>query len=171
MPEQHDISVREFESTDLAAVKRLIHKTIDTCYSQVYPEEAVRFFKNWHSNDRILQDAEEGLTIVLEKTRQAIGTGTIVGDKITRVFVDPALQRRGFGKLIMRKLEDTAISSGIPVVKLDASLPSKNFYDSLGYVTLQATFLEVENGKKLDFYRMEKPLVGKVSDGPIQSGL
>ena len=78
-----------------------------------------------------------------------------------RVFVEPAFQKRGFGKLIMQKLEEKAISQGIKIVKLDASLPSKKFYDSLGYVTLEKTFLEVENGKKLDYYKMEKSLIGE----------
>jgi predicted GNAT family N-acyltransferase len=77
-----------------------------------------------------------------------------------RVFVEPALQKRGLGKLIMQKLEEKALSSAISIVKLDASLPSKKFYDSLGYVTLEETFLEVENGKKLDYYKMEKSLIG-----------
>lgn len=77
-----------------------------------------------------------------------------------RVFVEPAFQKRGFGKLIMQKLEEKALSEGISVVKLDASLPSKKFYDSLGYVTLEETFLEVENNKRLDYYKMEKSLKG-----------
>jgi hypothetical protein len=38
-------------------------------------------------------------------------------------------------------------------------LPSKRFYDSLGYITLEETFLEVENGKRLDYYKMQKSLI------------
>jgi hypothetical protein len=47
------------------------------------------------------------------------------------------------------------------VVILDASIPSKRFYDSLGYVTLEETFLEVENNKRPDFYKMQKSLVAE----------
>ena len=75
-----------------------------------------------------------------------------------RVFVVPEFQKLGFGKLIMHNLEEKALSTAITAVTLDASLPSKRFYDSLGYVTLEETFLEVENGKKLDYYKMEKSL-------------
>ncbi|MHC4570620.1 MAG: GNAT family N-acetyltransferase [Planctomycetota bacterium] len=151
-------SIREFKPSDLGAVTSLIHNTIDTCYSEAYPKEAVQFFKDWHCDDRILQQAKEGYTIVLEKNNKIIGTGTVLGDEIMRVFVEPALQKRGLGKLIMQKLEEKALSAAISVVKLCASLPSKKFYDSLGYVTLEETFLEVENGKKLDYYKMEKSL-------------
>lgn len=153
-----NLSVREFEGSDLPAIKALVDRTIDVCYVGFYPREAVQFFKDWHCNDRIVTDAAEGHTVVIEQDGQVIGTGTIVGDEIKRVFVDPAFQKRGFGRLIMRELEDRAISAGIGAVKLDASLPSKEFYDSLGYVTLEKTFLEVENNKRLDFYKMEKAL-------------
>ncbi|MCX5645380.1 MAG: hypothetical protein NTZ17_12005 [Phycisphaerae bacterium] len=46
-------------------------------------------------------------------------------------------------------------------MKLDASLPSKAFYDGLGYTTVEATFLPVENGRRLDFLKMQKTLLGK----------
>ena len=162
MSEQNHISTRVFQSSDLIAVKSLVQITIDACYSKVYPKEAVQFFKDWHCDERILKNAKEGYTILLHQDNRIVGTGTIVDDEVMRVFVDPAFQRRGFGRLIMRKLEKRAVSTGIDVVKLDASLPSKTFYEALGYVTLERTFLEVGNNRRLDFYKMEKALVGRV---------
>jgi GNAT superfamily N-acetyltransferase len=153
-----DISVRRFKPSDLDTVKSLIQRTIDACYSKVYCKEALQFFKDWHYDNRILNDAKEGYTIVLQKNNEVVGTGTIVGDEIRRVFVEPAFQRQGFGKIIMRKLEAKALALRIHLVKLDASIPSKVFYDSLGYVTFEETFLEVENHKRLDFYKMQKTL-------------
>jgi GNAT superfamily N-acetyltransferase len=153
-----DITIRKFKSSDLDTVRGLIQNTIDVCYSDVYSKEAVRFFKDWHCDENVLKDAKEGYTIVLERDSRIIGTGTIVGDEIKRVFVEPAFQKHGFGNILMQKLEEKALSAGVGVIKLDASLSSKRFYDSLGYVTLEETFLEVENGKKLDYHKMEKSL-------------
>jgi GNAT superfamily N-acetyltransferase len=153
------MKIREFKKTDLAAVRNLVDKTIDICYSNIYCDEAVQFFKGWHHNNKILNNAKEGYTIVLERDGRIVGTGTVVGDEIARVFVEPGSQKCGIGKLIMQKLEEKALSQGIHIVKLDASLPSKKFYDLLGYVTLEETFLEVENDKKLHYYKMEKSLM------------
>lgn len=153
------MNVREFKKADLADVKSLIHRAIDACYRRVYCAEAVRFFKDWHCDRKILKNAKEGYSIVVEKNNQIIGTGTIVGDEIMRVFVDPVFQKRDFGKLIMRELEQKAVSTGINVVKLDASLPSRKFYELLDYVVLEETFVEVENNKRLDYYKMEKTLI------------
>jgi len=158
MSKRPSISVRRFKPSDHDIVKSLIQKTIDACYSDVYCKEAVRFFKDWHCDDRILNEAKEAYTVVLEKNRQIIATGTIVGDEIRRVFIEPAFQKQGFGRVIMRKLEAKAFELGVHLVKLDASIPSKRFYDSLGYVTPQETFLELENHKRLDFYKMQKTL-------------
>lgn len=158
MLKQSNIKIRKFKKADLAEVKSLIYKTIDICYSGLYCSEAMKFFKDWYCDERILKEAKEGHTVVLLKNNQIIGTGTIVDDEIRRVFVEPAFQGLGFGRLIIRKLEEKAISLGIGIIKLDASIPSKKFYDSLGYVMLEETFLEVENNKRLDFYKMEKSL-------------
>ncbi|MHC4639957.1 MAG: GNAT family N-acetyltransferase, partial [Planctomycetota bacterium] len=154
MAEQKDISIRKFKSSDLAAVKKLIYDTIDACYTDVYPEGAVKFFKEWHCDENILKGAREGYTIVLEKSGRLIGTGTLVRDEIARVFVEPTWQGRGYGKTIMFRLEEKAISLGLSIIKLDASLPSKRFYDALAYQTVEKTFIAVENNQKLDYYRM-----------------
>ena len=152
------MKIREFEKNDLAAVKDLVDKTIDVCYAGIYCAEAVQFFKDWHHSDKILKNVKEGYTIILEQDGRIVGTGTVVGNEIARVFVEPASQKCSFGKLIMQKLEEKALSRGVNIVKLDASLPSKKFYDLLGYVTLDETFLEVENNKELHYYKMEKSL-------------
>ena len=160
-----DIKIRKFESADLGIVKKLIDETIDVCYSDVYPKEAIKFFKEHHCQEDILKSAKEGHTIVLERDGRIIGTGTIIDDHVRRVFVTPEYQKCGYGKVIMQKLEEKALSAGISIVTLCASIPSKEFYDSLGYVTLEETFLEVENGKKLDYYKMQKSLIKVMTGG------
>jgi GNAT superfamily N-acetyltransferase len=158
MTEQADISTRKFKSSDLAAVKKLIYDTIDACYTDVYPEEAVQFFKEWHCEENILKGTGQGYTIVLDRVGRIVGTGTLVGAEIVRVFVKPSCQKQGYGKTIMRRLEEEAMSLGLPIIRLDASLPSKSFYDALAYRTLEKTFLQVENNERLDYYKMEKRL-------------
>jgi len=167
MNKRRNIGLRRFRQRDLAAVKTLIDNTIDTCYSADYPKEAIQYFKEYHCEENILKGTADGWTAVLEKNNRIIATGTIIDDHIMRVFVDPKFQKRGLGKLIMGKLEEKAISKGAKVVKLDASLPSKKFYDSLGYDTREKTYVEVENGKKLHYYKMNKVLAEATQDGAM----
>jgi GNAT superfamily N-acetyltransferase len=151
-------TIREFQKADLPALRTLVRKTIATCYPGHYGAEAVRFFIDYHSEEAILRDAHEGRTVILDKAGRILGTGTLVGEEIKRVFVDPTFQKQGFGRWIMRQLEEAAAEQGTRIVKLDASLPAKTFYDRLGYLTVEPAFLPVENGRRLDFFKMEKAL-------------
>ncbi len=151
-------TIREFQRTDLSALKALVHKTIATCYPGHYCTEAVRFFLDYHSEEAILRDAQKGRTLIVDKAGRILGTGTLVDDEIKRVFVDPTFQKQGFGRRIMRQLEEAAARQGAAAVKLDASLPAKVFYDRLGYGTVEPAFLSVENGQRLDFFKMQKAL-------------
>jgi GNAT superfamily N-acetyltransferase len=150
--------IREFRTGDVLPLKALIHKTIGVCYPGRYCVEAVRFFLGYHDERAILRDAREGCTIILDRAGRTIGTGTLVAGEIKRVFVDPASQKQGFGRLIMQNLEEKAVSSGLKNVRLDASLPSRAFYDRVGYTTVREAFLEVENGRRLEFFKMERTL-------------
>jgi GNAT superfamily N-acetyltransferase len=156
MAREMTATIRAFRRTDLAALQTLVHKTIMTCYPGHYGPEAVRFFLDYHEEQGILQDARNGRIFILDKASRILGTGTVVGDEIKRVFVDPTFQKQGFGRQIMQHLEKAAAAAGIQVVKLDASLPSKAFYDRLGYVTVAPAFLPVGNGRRLDFFKMQK---------------
>ncbi|MCL5281963.1 MAG: GNAT family N-acetyltransferase [Planctomycetes bacterium] len=151
-------TIREFQRADLPALKALVHKTIATCYPGHYGMEAVRFFLDYHNEEAILQDAQKGRTVILDKAGRILGTGTLVEDEIKRVFVDPTFQKQGFGRSIMQQLEEAATWQGTVIVKLDASLPSKAFYDRLGYITLGPAFLPVGNDRRLDFFKMQKTL-------------
>jgi GNAT superfamily N-acetyltransferase len=161
MSEKNNLKIRKFKPSDLDIVRDLIHKTIDISYSEAYNAEAIKYFKDYHNNKNILKAAKEGYTIVLEKGNRIIGVAALIDGYITRVFVNPKFQKQGLGKLLMQKLETKALSAGTRLVKLDSSLPAKKFYDSLGYKTIKKTFVKVENGKKLNYYKMEKLLKSK----------
>ncbi|MGA2915543.1 MAG: GNAT family N-acetyltransferase [Sedimentisphaerales bacterium] len=162
MPGKNKIKIRKFRPADLNAVKRLIHNTINVCYPAIYCLEAIKYIKNYHSRENILKGAKKGYTIVLERGDRIIATGTVIKNGyITRVFVNPKFHKHGFGRLIMEKLHTKALSAGIKTIKLDSTLTAKEFYDSLGYKTIKKTFVKVENGKKLNYYKMKKLLKQK----------
>ena len=158
MTKEAQPSIRMFRKADLMPLESMIHRTIAVCYPGYYGAEAVRFFMNYHDEQAIRQDARAGCTVVLDRAGRAIGTGTLVGDEIKRVFVDPMAQRQGVGRRIMQYLEARARSSGVATVRLDASLPSMAFYENLGYAIVEKTFLPLENGERLEFFKMQRRL-------------
>lgn len=152
------MEIKKFNEKYLEEVSRLIYDTINACYSGIYCAEAIDYFKKFHSRDNIISDAGEGDTIVLANGPRVIGTGTLFGKEIRRVFVLKKFQGQGLGKLIMIRLEAVASGKGIEKVVLCSSLVSKAFYDRLGYVTVKEDYIDLENGKKLYYYDMYKVL-------------
>jgi GNAT superfamily N-acetyltransferase len=151
-----DIQIRRFKKEDLPAVYRLIQDTIDVSYRKVYPPEAIYLFKENHNREIILNDASVGYTIVAEQNNKIIGTGTLFETNIRRVYISPLHQRRGIGKLIAQELERQASRQKLASLDLSASLVSRRFWETVGFIVREELFIPVRNGQKLRFYEMTK---------------
>jgi putative acetyltransferase len=165
VPKRTCSQIREFQEMDLAAVRRLIHETIDACYAGVYPPRAVQFFKEFHSEEKIMARHREGQVLVVEQEGRLVATGTIVRKEIFGVFVHPDFQGRGHGTGLMRELENRAKASGCAQSELSVSLPSKGFYDGLGYKIQEECSIDVGEGQQLRFWKASKPLMQRTPLG------
>lgn len=162
MSTPEEIAIREFREPDLGQVRRLIHHTIELCYSRVYPPRAVRFFKDFHSEAKILERHRQGEILVVEQEGAIIATGAIDGSEIFGVFVHPDHQHRGLGRALMVELEARAKRNGFEEAVLSVSLPSRAFYRSLGYQAFEDRSKDLGNGERLAFWVARKPLARSV---------
>ena len=158
--ERRHVMLRTFRASDILEVQGLIHRTIDACYSAVYPPQAVAFFKRYHSLEAIRERALAGVVVVVEGESGIAATGARNGGEISGVFVAPEMQGRGLGALVMDELEAGAVAAGEPVVHLDVSLPSRGFYERRGYVIRADRSVDVGEGQQLHYWEAEKPLAG-----------
>ena len=150
--------IRKLRIAELVPLQRLIYQTIDVCYSGVYPPRAVRFFKEFHSEEAIRGRHRTGEILVVEQDGDLVATGTIVGNDIFGVFVSPGLQRQGIGKALMAELENRAKARGCSELELSVSLPSKRFYESLGYEMIQKCSIDLGEGQQLVYWKAKNPL-------------
>ncbi len=150
--------IRPFIDGDVEALQKLIYNTINESYKGFYGPHSIRYFKEYHSRSKILADAGEGYTVVVELNERIVGTGTVCGTNIRRVFISPAFQGRGWGRMVMEALEKNALSQGLNHLNLHASLPSQVFYRHLGYRTKEEGFIQVSPDERLDYFYMEKTL-------------
>ena len=158
MSVKQEIRIRKFERPDLEEVKALIERTIDTCYDGYYCREVMDYFDMFHWPGNILKVAREGFVAVALIEGKIVATGSIIKDKILRVFVDPSYQKRGLGRMIMDALEKQAAAGGLKSVQLRSLANAKKFYESLGYQTIEKGRVEVDNGSALEYYQMVKEL-------------
>ncbi len=145
------------KTEDLQTVYDIVQLTIKTVYPKYYPAEVVDFFCEHHSIDAITNDIENGYVSVLKIDGNIVATGCFVDNHITRVYVLPEYQKKGYGTFIMKNIE-AHISENYDKAYLDASLPAAALYEKLGFATIKHERYPVENGVLLAYEVMEKEL-------------
>ena len=153
-----NLTLREFDPADLDEVHALIARTIEASYEGVYCRTAIDHFHEHHARDEIVNDAAEGCTIVLEADGCIVGTGTLVGAYIGRMYVAPERQGKGLGGRILDALESRARAGGVETVDLAASIPARPFYQRRGYRLVAERAHEFPGGERLDWFEMVKTL-------------
>jgi len=142
---------------ELQEIYDVVQHTIKTVYSKYYPKEVVDFFCTHHSMQAIRKDIENGHVSVLKVDGKIVATGCFVDNHITRVYVLPEHQKKGYGTFIMNTIQEE-IAAKHEKAYLDASLPAAAFYQKLGFVTVKHEKYLVENEVILAYEIMEKEL-------------
>lgn len=154
MNETHEAIILANEQ-QIEEITNVVQCTIKEIYTKYYRDEVVSFFCKWHSIEKILEDVKAKKVYVILDNDKIVATGTADGEHITRVYVLPGYQGRGYGSAIMDFLEQKIISEN-GVAWLDSSLPAGKFYHSRGYVTKEHREYDLENGKVLEYEVMRK---------------
>ena len=147
---------------NLEQIYNLVQKTIKIVYPKYYLKEIVDMFCEFHNKENILKDIEAGNTYILLEKGEIIGTGTRKENHITRVYVLPKFQKRGYGTFIMNQMEH-GIKEKYAHAEIDASLPACRLYAHLGYQTVDHGIWECKNGV-LQVYEMMKK---QLKDNPM----
>lgn len=142
-------------TADAGIVKKISHDTIKAVYPRYYPSGAVDFFLAHHSNEHILRDIEAGEVWLIADEGSTVGTVTVNGNEINRLFVLPEYQGKGYGRALMEYAEKLVFSR-YDCAELSASLPAKTIYIKNGYVPESYHIIECDNGDKLCYDYMKK---------------
>lgn len=148
------------DKQDAERIYELVQGTIKTVYPRYYLKEIVDMFCDFHSRDNIMQDIIKGNLYILLDGGELIGTGTKKENHISRVYVLPKFQKRGYGTFIMNRLEEM-ISEHYDYADIDASLPACRLYTHLGYHTVDHGIWECRNDVIQVYEIMKKHLVNK----------
>ncbi|MCM1498155.1 MAG: GNAT family N-acetyltransferase [Clostridium sp.] len=140
---------------DLESICDVVQHTIKTVYSRYYPVEVVDFFCELHNRDAIIRDIENGCVGVLRIEGEIVATGSFTDNHITRIYVLPEHQKKGYGTFIINRIE-AQISRNYDKAYLEASLPAAGLYEKLGYSTIKPESCSVKNEVVLVYEVMEK---------------
>ena len=149
----------EAEERHAPGIAELVQRTVREVYPRYYRQEVVDAFCRLHSAQAVLEDIRQGGVYGLWLDGELIGTGSRRDCHITRVYVSPALQGRGYGSRMMDKLEGD-IARGHAAARLEASLPACLLYEHRGYRTIRHDQWHLESDVTLVYEIMEKALGG-----------
>lgn len=142
---------------DAENICEIVRSTIKTVYPRYYREEIVEAFLSFHNIEGIREDIKNGNVYVLLEDNKIIGTGTKKENHITRVYILPEFQGKGYGTFIMNELE-REIAKNYNSVNIDASLPACRLYYKIGYKTVGHGIWECQNEVLQVYEIMEKEL-------------
>ena len=94
---------------DAPQVYTIVQETIKVVYPKYYLKEIVDMFCEFHSPENITKDIEAKNTYILMENKKIIGTGTKNENHITRVYVLPQYQKKGYGTFLGYQTTDHGI--------------------------------------------------------------
>ena len=150
------MSIRQAVLSDIDTIKYISERTISEIYPHYYPEGAVKFFLEHHSEEHILNDVQANrVFLCLNVSQKVIGTITIKANEICRLFVLPSCQGKGYGTEMLQFAEHRILTKD-PTIILDASLPAKKIYLKRGYTDTSFHIIPTGNQDFLCYDVMEK---------------
>lgn len=150
------MDIYKAERSDLETVKKISHSAINAVYPHYYPVGAVEFFLAHHCDENILRDIDKGRVYLLRNDEGCdVGTVTVANNEMTRLFVLPEYQGKGYGGVLIGFAEEK-IAEKYDTIRLDASFPAKAIYLRKGYSFVSYHSIECRNGDKLCYDEMIK---------------
>lgn len=141
----------------LQDVYGIVRQSIEGTYPDYYPQAVCSYFLELHSRERILGDIRAGRTYLLRDENQYVATGTVLRRHLTRIFVLPGSQKKGYGTAVMDFLEQKA-GELVKDAIVESSLPGCIFYEKRGYRTVKHCSVRTESGAVLVYELMQKKL-------------
>ena len=152
------MSIETARKQDSGVVKRITHTTIGEVYPHYYSPGAVRFFLEHHSDEKIEKDISDGCVFLCyDAEHRAVGTVTVRGNEILRLFVLPRYQGCGYGKELL-DFAESEIAKHYDEINIDASLSAKAIYLKRGYKETGYYTVVTENNDFLCYDTMKKTL-------------
>lgn len=152
------MEIKAAHTADIGDVLSIVTETVSNVYPRYYPAGAAAFFLAHHSSEAIERDIKAGNVWLAVHGGKPVGTVTVSGDEINRLFVLPEHQGKGFGGELLRFAEKM-VSKSYGTARLDSSLPAKEMYLKKGYMVIASHSIETENGDFLCYDVMIKRVV------------
>ncbi|MDP9195897.1 MAG: GNAT family N-acetyltransferase [Pseudomonadota bacterium] len=156
------ITCRPATEADFPAIHRINRLCATTSCAGVYPADVIQSwagpFLDWYYREQNAAHQQEGVTLCAENQGEVVGVIRSLGTEIYMLFIDPAWQNRGIGKILLQALDRAVADKGLPPVSEVSSTPNAiAFYEQSGFrKTGEKSRVALPGGLTLELEKMQR---------------
>jgi len=147
------LKFRQATVADVVPLSELIRRTIRVSNARDYGQKSIDMLCAIFEPEPLVERLENEAILLCFSGASLVGTVGLKGNYLRSLFVDPAFQGQGLGKVLVVRIEEEARQQAIPEMMLHSSLTAREFYAALGY-----EFVELQSYPEGPFVLMRKPL-------------
>jgi putative acetyltransferase len=137
----------------------LIKKVLSEVNSKDYSTLEIEAMKSFQSEEKLKEKLEQGgIYFIALDDNKLVGIGGLVGNEVSRVFVDPLHSGLGIGKELMLVIENEARKRKLKSIFLGSTTTARGFYEKCGFGVTKYENFEI-NGLKMKMIMMEKKII------------
>lgn len=133
------MKIRIFLPSDSTELSKLMRETVIKSNSKDYSKKAIQCLYDAYSCEKLLKDSKKMNIFVAFEKSKLLGTISLVGDRISRMFVLPEFQGKKIGSKLIRHVERFAKREGKIILRVRSSLTAYGFYQKMGYQKTRRT--------------------------------
>ncbi|WLH04891.1 GNAT family acetyltransferase [Pseudomonas lurida] len=156
-------AVRIAQTADAEGISQVILAALHSSNARDYPPDVIARVAVNFTPDAVLALLQRRVVLVAVQERVIVATAALDANVVRSVFVNPALQGQGIGRLLMIEIELRAREAGVTVLSVPSSLTAEPFYTKLGFHTVR----DVYHGNERTLV-MEKALLSRHPIGPYR---
>ena len=130
------ITLRQADFVDLGVIHAIRRKAILGIKSARLTEGDRLNWVDRRSSEFFADRVESGEVVIAVCETNAVGWGSISGDRVTGLYVLPTVGSRGVGRNILSDLESRILQQRHVFAGVESSPNAVGFYAGLGYVTV-----------------------------------
>jgi putative acetyltransferase len=151
--------IRQAEPQDAPGIRQVLKAAVTTLLGRPYTRAQIDAWIEDEEPENFTEDLALGrAAFVALAERRVIGFARISWSEVEALYVHPAETGRRVGLRLLSELEKSAASRDVRMLRLDAAISAKPFYESAGYRSLGPSLPVFDNGVALPCIRMQKTL-------------
>lgn len=155
--------VRLAQSEDAEGISQVILAALHSSNARDYPADVIARVASNFTPDAVLDLLKRRVVLAAVQDGVIVATAALDANVVRSVFVNPALQGQGIGRLLMIEIELRAREAGVTTLSVPSSLTAEPFYTRLGFHTVR----DVYHGNERTLV-MEKALLSRHPIGPYR---